>query len=301
MTKHLLSIQSLSAGEIENYIKLGAELKASRGDVKNRPLAGQCWAMIFSKSSTRTRVSFEVGVRELGGHVMFLSARELQLGRGEPIIDTARVLGRMLHGAIIRTYDQSDVEAFAEFSDISTINALTDEEHPCQILADLLTIYEKLGGWEGKKVVFLGDGDCNMARSWMWASARLGIELVIAAPEGYQPGEELLGKLAGAPVSCTDDAMAGVEGADVVYTDVWVSMGKEDENAKRIEALKGYQISADLMARANPEALVMHCLPAYREQEITEEILEAHADTIFQQAENRLHAQKAVLQVLGGV
>jgi ornithine carbamoyltransferase len=206
----------------------------------------------------------------------------------------------MLHGAIIRTYDQSDVEAFAEFSDISTINALTDEEHPCQILADLLTIYEKLGGWEGKKVVFLGDGDCNMARSWMWASARLGIELVIAAPEGYQPGEELLGKLAGAPVSCTDDAMAGVEGADVVYTDVWVSMGKEDENAKRIEALKGYQISADLMARANPEALVMHCLPAYREQEITEEILEAHADTIFQQAENRLHAQKAVLQVLGG-
>jgi ornithine carbamoyltransferase len=299
MTKHLLSIQSLSADEIKEYVRLGVELKADRGNLKDRPLTNQCWALIFSKSSTRTRVSFEVGVRELGGTVMFLSSRELQLGRGEPITDMARVLGRMLHGAIIRTFDQEDVENFAEYSGIPTINALTDEEHPCQILADLLTMQEKLGGWEGKKVVFLGDGDCNMARSWIWASVRLGFELVVAAPEGYQPGEALLGRVSGAPVTCTADAAAAVKGADVVYTDVWVSMGKEDENAKRIAALQGYQINAELMAHANPGALVMHCLPAYREQEITEEMLEAHADTIFQQAENRLHAQKAVLKVLG--
>lgn len=299
MTKHLLSIQSLSSDDIREYVELGAALKASRGIHGDLPLINQCWALIFSKSSTRTRVSFEVGVRELGGTVMFLSARELQLGRGEPIIDTARVLGRMLSGAIIRTYDQADVEVFAEFSDIPTINALTDEEHPCQILADLLTMHESLGGWDGKKVAFMGDGDCNMARSWMWASARLGFDLAIAAPEAFQPGADFLKGLGGAPVKCTDDVQSALEGADVVYTDVWVSMGKEDENAKRIDALRGYQINAELMARAREGALVMHCLPAYREQEITEDVLEAHADTIFQQAENRLHAQKAVLKVIG--
>lgn len=299
MTKHLLSIQSLSGAEIEGYVDLGLELKARRSSVGESPLANQCWALIFSKSSTRTRVSFEVGVRELGGNVMFLSSRELQLGRGEPIVDTARVLGRMLGGAIIRTFDQRDVELFAERSDIPTINALTDEEHPCQVLADLLTIRERLGGWDDKKIVFLGDGDCNMARSWMWAAARLGFELVIAAPRSFQPDSVFLEMLGGASVACTEDARAAVEGADVIYTDVWVSMGKEAEDAERISALREYQINADLVSHANSQSLVMHCLPAYRGQEITEDVLESNAETIFQQAENRLHAQKAVLKVLG--
>ncbi|MFV1994104.1 MAG: ornithine carbamoyltransferase [Verrucomicrobiales bacterium] len=296
--KNLLSLESLQAEEITALVDLGAELKARRGEVGDRPFAGQCWALIFNKSSTRTRVSFEVGVRELGGYVMFLSGGDLQLGRGEPIRDTARVLGRMVHGAIIRTYAQEDVEDFASFSGIPTINALTDEEHPCQILADLLTMREKIGGWEGRKVVFLGDGDCNVSKSWIWASERLGFELVIAAPEAFQPSAGYLAKLEGGTVRCEADAISAVQGADVLYTDVWVSMGKEDEVAQRMNVLAPYQINATLLGEAGEGTLVMHCLPAYREKEITEEILEAHADTIFQQAENRLHAQKAVLSML---
>ncbi len=298
--KHLLSLQSLSAAEIEALIALGRKLKASRGSTKSvQPLKGQCWAMMFAKASTRTRVSFEVGVRELGGWVTYLSPRDTQLGRGEPIRDTARVLGRMMAGAIIRTYAQSDVEEFAEFSKIPTINALTDEEHPCQVLADLMTIEELSGSWKDKKVVFLGDGNNNMSRSWMWAAEKLGFQLVIAAPEGYQPSTEYLRQFTKGTISCDSHPDAAVRDADVLYTDVFVSMGQEDESAKRLHDLLGYQINTALLKRTQKkETLVMHCLPAYREKEITAEVLEAHADTIFQQAENRLHAQKAALVLL---
>ena len=250
--------------------------------------------MIFNKSSTRTRVSFEVGIRELGGDVLFLNANDIQLGRGEPIKDTARVLGRMLHGAIIRTFVQQDVMDFAEHSGLPTINALTDEEHPCQILSDLQTIQERLGTFEKKVITFVGDGACNVPRSWMWAAARLDFQLRIAAPEQFQPDPELVAAC-GPRVSVTDDLAAAAEGADVLYTDVWVSMGKEDEEAFRLAQLAQYQINAATLAKARPGALVMHCLPAYRGKEITEDILEAHAETIFAQAENRLHGQKAVL------
>lgn len=292
--KHLLSIESLSAQDITDIVNLAVELRKDR---ENTPkvLSGQVWALIFNKSSTRTRVSFEVGIRELGGDVMFLSGTDTQLGRGEPVRDTARVLGRMVHGAVIRTYAQADVEEFAELSGIPTINALTDEEHPCQILADLQLILEHLGGWEGKKVTFLGDGDCNVARSWMWAAAKLGFELVIGAPKEFQPPASFMEKLGCDNIKLIEDPAQAVDGAHVVYTDVWVSMGKEEESTGRIETLKPYQINPGLMQHAVPEAIVMHCLPAYRGKEITDEVLEAHADVIFSEAENRLHAQKAVI------
>lgn len=292
--KHLLSIEELSADEIENILSLAAALKKDR-KASPQVLTGQQWALIFTKSSTRTRVSFEVGVRELGGQVMFLSGADIQLGRGEPIKDTARVMGRMIHGAIIRTFAQQDVVEFAEYSGIPTINALTDDEHPCQILADLQTINERFGSWKGKRVAFLGDGDCNVARSWIWASARLGFELVIGAPKEFQPAASFMARVPGNTVTITDDPKAAVEGIDAIYTDVWVSMGKEAEGAERIEILKPWQIGADLMKHAKKEAIVMHCLPAYRGKEITEEVLESHANVIFDQAENRLHAQKAVM------
>jgi ornithine carbamoyltransferase len=298
--KHLLSIESLSGDEIAGIVALAEQMKVERGRHPAQPLAGQCWGLIFSKSSTRTRVSFEVGIRELGGDVMFLSANDIQLGRGEPIKDTARVMGRMLGGAVIRTFAQSDVELFAEYSGIPTINALTDDEHPCQILADLQTIKEKLGQYTGKKVCFVGDGACNVARSWIWAAARCGFELAIAAPENYQPDAALLKSVNSGNIWVTADIEEAARGADVLYTDVWVSMGKEEEAAYRIAQLAGYQINRQVIAAAAPNALVMHCLPAYREKEITEEVFEEHAGTIFDEAENRLHAQKAVLWVLSG-
>jgi len=295
--KHLLSIESLSAADIDRIVSLGGEMKATRGRHAEHPLRHQCWALMFSKSSTRTRVSFEVGIRELGGDVMFLSANDIQLGRGEPIKDTARVMGRMLHGAVIRTFAQKDVEDFAAFSGIPTINALTDEEHPCQILADLLTIRESGLSLDGLKIAFIGDGDCNMARSWIWAAARCGFELRIAAPERFQPPAGLVAA-AGGLVSVTIDPREAAAGADVLYTDVWISMGKEEEAAFRLAQFQSYQINRELLGLANPGALVLHCLPAYRGKEITEEILEEHAATIFRQAENRLHAQKAILSLL---
>lgn len=225
---------------------------------------------------------------------MFLSSNDIQLGRGEPIKDTARVLGRMVHGCIIRTFAQQDVVDFAEYSNIPTINALTDEEHPCQILADLLTIKEKLGTWEGKKIVFIGDGDNNMSRSWIWAAKYLGFQLVIAAPESCLPSTEFMTNVGATNVTLTDDPVAACKGADIINTDVWLSMGQEGQADK--EALFGdYQVNDRLLSHANEGHIVLHCLPAYREKEITEAVLEAHSDTIFQQAENRLHAQKAVL------
>ena len=298
MMKHLLSIESLGADEIREIVDLGAKMKAERGHHAEHPLRHQCWALIFSKSSTRTRVSFEMGIRELGGDVIFLSANDIQLGRGEPIEDTARVMGRLLHGAVIRTFAQSDVELFAEFSGIPTINALTDDEHPCQILSDLLTIQEKLGSWENKTICFVGDGACNMPRSWIWAAARLKFKLRIAAPANFQPDPAWIDAAGRDCVEVTDDLQAAARGADVLYTDVWVSMGKESESEFRIAQLGVYKIDSALLALANPGALVMHCLPAYRGKEITEDVFEAHAQTIFDQAENRLHAQKAILSLL---
>jgi ornithine carbamoyltransferase len=295
--KHLLSIESLGADEILSIVDLGARLKAARGTPGPRPLAGECWGMLFSKSSTRTRVSFEVGIRELGGDVLFLSASEIQLGRGEPIEDTARVLGRMIHGAVIRTFKQSDIETFVNLSGIPTINALTDEEHPCQILADLLTIRELRGSLEGVKVAFIGDADCNMGRSWIWAAARLGFELRLACPDLYRPPADLLAR-ADAAVTITEDPEEAARGADILYTDVWVSMGKEEEAEHRAAQFARYQINDRVLAAAAPGAHVLHCLPAYRGKEITAEVFEAHADAIFQQAENRLHAQKAVMTLL---
>ena len=292
--KHLLSIEELNAPLLNELIDSALQLKTERTSPTSKPLAGQTWAMIFTKSSTRTRVSFEVGVRELGGSIMFLSSNDIQLGRGEPIKDTARVLGRMVHGCIIRTFAQQDVVDFAEFGNIPTINALTDEEHPCQILADLLTIKEKLGSWEGKKIVFIGDGDNNMSRSWIWAAKYLGFELVVASPKSCQPPLEFMEKVGAANIYLSDDPVASCTGADIINTDVWLSMGQEGQEEK--EALFGdYQVNENLLSNANKGHIVLHCLPAYREKEITKAVLEAHSDTIFQQAENRLHAQKAVL------
>ena len=294
--KHLLSIEQLSASEITDLLDSAAYLKRQRGR-DGTQLAGQTWALIFTKSSTRTRVSFEVGIRELGGFPMFLSGNDIQLGRGELIKDTARVLGRMVHGTIIRTYAQKDVEEFSDYSGIPTINALTDDEHPCQILADLLTIQEKLGGWEGKKVAFIGDGFSNMTRSWMWAAKRLGFELVIASPVSCQPPAGFLTALGAPNISVTSDPKAATTGAHVINTDVWLSMGQEDQKEKELE-FAGFEVNSTLLADAAPGHIVLHCLPAYRGKEISAEILELHADTIFQEAENRLHAQKAVLVAL---
>jgi len=293
--KHLLSIEKLARTDMEQILADAVVMKRARGQRKTKPLTGQTWALIFSKSSTRTRVSFEVGVAELGGRLMFLSAGDIQMGRGEPIKDTARVMGRMVHGAVIRTFAQSDVEEFAQFSGIPTINALTDDEHPCQILADLQTILETRKTLNGLVVTFVGDGACNVPVSWIFAAAKLGFELRIAAPKKFQPSAALL-KRAGGNIICTADLKAAARGADVLYTDVWVSMGKEAESASRIKVLQGYQINQTLVKLAKPGALIMHCLPAYRGKEIDAETFEANADTIFTQAENRLHAQKAILK-----
>jgi len=292
--KHLLSLEKLPLADFEKILRDAAVFKRERGRHSAQPLAGQTWALMFSKSSTRTRVSFEVGIRELGGRAMFLNAGEIQLGRGEPIKDTARVLGRMIHGAVIRTFDQADVEEFARFANIPTINALTDSEHPCQILADIFTFQEKRGSISGKTVAFIGDGACNVANSWIWTAGKLGFELRIASPGKFQPSPSLLIR-AGGKISVSADIRAVARGADLLYTDVWISMGKETETEQRIETLTGYQINESLVKLARPGALVMHCLPAYRGNEIDDATLEAHADTIFEEAENRLHVQKAIM------
>ncbi len=295
--KHLLSIESLARADMATILADAVFLKKERGRHTTLPLAGQTWAMVFSKSSTRTRVSFEVGIRELGGQVIFLPAGEIQLGRGEPIKDTARVLGRMVHGAVFRTFAQSDVEEFAHHSRIPTINALTDHEHPCQILADIFTFQEKRGSIQGKVVAFIGDGAGNIATSWIFAAGKAGFELRIAAPTALQPPAELV-KRAGGKIMLTEDVKAAAAGADLLYTDVWVSMGREAESEDRTRRLRGYQINAGVVGLARPGALVMHCLPAYRGKEIDEATFEDNAQTIFDEAENRLHLQKAILSWL---
>lgn len=320
--KHLLSLEHLSRVDMDAILTATTDIKRRRGQPGPQPLAGQTWALIFAKSSTRTRVSFEVGLRELGANVMFLSAADIQLGRGEPIKDTARVLGRMVHGVVFRTFAQADVEEFARYANIPTINALTDEEHPCQILTDIFTCQEQRGPIQGKVVTFVGDGACNVPASWIFAAAKLGFELRIAAPKEFQPplslleragfnhvhaqqaptGEVITGHIVatGGKVVLTADLAAAAAGADLLYTDVWVSMGKEAEAAERIKVLTGYQINQALVKRARPGALVMHCLPAYRGKEIDDETFEAHAQTIFDEAENRLHTQKAIIAWLVG-
>lgn len=295
--RNYLSFDDLSVAEVRDVLRLAAELKRGRAAGHARPLEGQHWALLFSKASTRTRLSFEVGLRELGAGVVFMSGDQMQLGRGEPIEDTARVMGRMFHGAVIRTFAQEDIEVFARFSGIITVNALTDAEHPCQILADIFTIEELRGPIEAQRVAFIGDGACNVPASWILASRMFGFELAIAAPSKYQPDPALL---AGARVRVTESVEEAARGADVLYSDVWVSMGKEEEREERLRDLSGYQINRACHALAKPDALVMHCLPAYRGKEITDEMLEANAATIFTQAENRLHAQKALIACLHG-
>lgn len=295
--KHLLSIETLTKSDLETILADSVGIKQARGQHAKLPLAGQTWAMLFSKSSTRTRVSFEVGIRELGGQAIFLPASEIQLGRGEPIKDTARVLGRMVHGVVFRTFAQSDVEEFAQYASIPTINALTDREHPCQILTDIFTFQEQRGSIQGKVVAFIGDGAGNVATSWAFAAAKAGFELRIAAPKAFQPPADLVQR-AGGKIVLTEDVKAAASGADLLYTDVWVSMGRESESAERVRQMSGYQVNAALVQVARPGALVMHCLPAYRGKEIDEATFEANAQTIFDQAENRLHVQKAILSWL---
>ena len=298
--KNLLSIEELTGGQMKELLALGHQLKAERGRHAKLPLAGQTWALIFSKSSTRTRVSFEVGISELGGRPMFLSTRDIQLGRGEPVKDTARVLGRMIHGMVIRTYAQQEVVDMARYSNLPTINALTDQEHPCQILADLLTIEEKYGtgAWKDMKISFMGDVDNNMGRSWMWAAKHLGFTLVLCGPEHALPSAATLAAIDSPNVICTTDPEAGVRGCHIINTDTWISMGQEAEKGTKEKAFFPYQVNAKLLQLAAPGHSVLHCLPAYRGYEITDEVLEHHADTIFTEAENRLHAQKAVLYTL---
>lgn len=287
--RHFLKLKGFSRETTLEILASAKKMKADRESHAYHPLKNQIWAMIFSKPSTRTRVSFEVAIRELGGQTLFLNAQDIQLGRGELIVDTARVLGRMLHGAIIRTFAQKDVEDFANASDIPTINALTDEEHPCQILADIFTYEEKYGSIKGKRVAFIGDAACNVARSWIYAAEILDFQLVCAAPDGFQT------TVTNKNTELTKDPAAAAQKADILYTDVWISMGKESETQERIKTFQSYQINKELLKKANPNAMVMHCLPAYRGKEITEDVLEAHADNIFTQAENRLHLQKAIL------
>jgi ornithine carbamoyltransferase len=278
--------------EGREILRLAAKAKKARGKKSSSkgPLAGQIWALIFTKASTRTRVSFEVAIRELGGVPSFLSAAEIQLGRGELVRDTARVMGRMVHGAVIRTFAQGDVEEFAEFAKIPTINALTDDEHPCQILSDIFTIEEKRGSIRGKKVAFIGDAACNVPRSWAEAANIFDFQLICGAPKEFRPPS------VGKHVSWTEDPMEAARGADVLYTDVWVSMGKESESVERERIFAPYQIDRKLVGLAKKNALVLHCLPAYRGKEISAEILEERADDIFDQAENRLHTQKGILE-----
>ena len=305
--RDLLSIHELTVGEVEEILELAAELKAKqKAGIEHKLLAGKTLGMIFEKSSTRTRVSFETGMYQLGGQALFLSNRDLQLGRGEPIKDTARVLSRYLDGIMIRTYGHERVVELAEYADIPVINALTDLLHPCQVLTDLLTIKEHKGkNLKGLKMAYVGDGN-NMTNSYMYGCAKAGMDFVAATPEDYRPDETVTrqamedAKATGASIKLVTDPVEAVKGADIVVTDTWASMGQEEEHDARKKIFAPYQVNKELMAHADKRAIVMHCLPAYRGEEITEEVLESNADVIFDEAENRLHTQKAIMALLMG-
>lgn len=300
--KHLLKMLDLSTEEIIEILDLADQLKYElKHGIPHPHLKGKSLGMIFQKASTRTRVSFETGMYQLGGHPLFLSANDLQIGRGEPVQDTARVLSRYLDGIMIRTFEQKEVEDLAKYGSIPVINGLTDFCHPCQVLADLMTIREFKGRFEGLKMCYIGDGN-NMANSLIVGGLKVGMEVSIACPKDYQPAAEVLefAKGYGDKFSMTDVPLEAAKDADVLFTDVWTSMGEEAETEKRKIAFKGYQINDDIMAVAKADAMVQHCLPAHREEEITEKVFEAHANEIFEEAENRLHAQKAVMvKVMG--
>lgn len=298
---HLLKMLDLSTEEIMEILNLADQLKYERKhNIEHHLLKGKSLGMIFQKASTRTRVSFETGMYQLGGNALFLSSHDLQIGRGEPVQDTARVLSRYLDGIMIRTFEQKEVEDLAKYGSIPVINGLTDFCHPCQILADLMTIREFKGQFDGLKMCFIGDGN-NMANSLIVGGLKVGMKVSVACPEGYHPDKQVLdfaNKYEG--FELTDSPVKAAAGADVVITDVWASMGQEGEAEKRKIAFKGYQINDEIVAAANPDAMVQHCLPAHREEEITEKVFEAHANEIFEEAENRLHAQKAVMVKLMG-
>lgn len=294
---HLLKLLDLSTEEITGILDLADQLKYERKhNILHRHLEGQTLGMIFQKSSTRTRVSFETGMYQLGGHALFLSSKDLQIGRGEPVQDTARVLSRYLDGIMIRTFEQKEVEDLAKFGSIPVINGLTDFCHPCQVLADLMTIREKFGSFTGLKMCYIGDGN-NMANSLIVGGLKVGMNVAVATPDGYKPDGEVLEFTKGYAdkFALETDPFMAASGADIVITDTWTSMGEEAEKEERKKVFKDYQVNKQLLAAANAGAMVQHCLPAYRGQEITEEVFEEHADEIFNEAENRLHAQKAVM------
>jgi ornithine carbamoyltransferase len=300
--KHLLKLSDLSAQELTDILNLADQLKYDKKNgITHHYLKGKTLGMIFQKSSTRTRVSFEAGMYQLGGNALFLSSNDLQIGRGEPVQDTARVLSRYLDGIMIRTFAQQEVEDLAKFGSIPVINGLTDYCHPCQVLADLMTIREYKGYLKGLKLCYIGDGN-NMANSLIVGGIKSGMKVAIACPADYKPDAALM-QWASAHGSffCTQDIFAAAKDADVVYTDVWASMGQEKEAKLRMKAFEGYRVDGVVMSLAHPEAMVQHCLPAHRGEEITEEVFEAHAGEIFDEAENRLHVQKAVMvKLMGG-
>ena len=297
--KHLLKLEDWTTEEIINTLNLADQLKyEQKHGIEHKILKGKTLGMIFEKSSTRTRVSFEVGMTQLGGYPLFLSSNDLQIGRGEPVEDSARVLSRFLDGIMIRTFEQSEVEALAEYGSIPIINGLTDYCHPCQVLADLMTIREFKGKLEGLKMCFIGDGN-NMMNSLIVGALSTGMSISVACPEGYEPPQHILEFAekygANGKFELCRNPLDAAKNADVVYTDVWASMGQEEEKKIREEVFKDFQVNAELMSKTNEGCMVLHCLPAHRGEEITAEVLEAHADEIFEEAENRLHAQKAVL------
>ena len=293
---HLLKLMDLSKEQIEEILTLAEKLKfEKKNGIKHHLLEGKTLGMIFEKSSTRTRVSFEVGIHDLGGTGLFLSSRDLQIGRGEPVQDTARVLSRYLDCIMIRTFAQKEVEDLATYGSIPVINGLTDYCHPCQVLADLLTVKEYKGKLEGLKLTYIGDGN-NMTNSLIVGGIKMGMEVAVACPNGYEPDQEIMAwAKANGKFTLTTDVLEAAKNADVLYTDVWASMGQEAEAEERKKVFKNYQINSKVMQVANEKAMVLHCLPAHREEEITSEVFEAHANEIFDEAENRLHAQKAVL------
>lgn len=299
--KHLLKLADMDKGDILDILNLADQLKyENQHGIEHHHLKGKTLGMIFQKSSTRTRVSFETGMYQLGGQALFLSNRDLQIGRGEPVQDTARVLSRYLDGIMIRTFAQKEVEDLAEYGSIPIINGLTDYCHPCQVLADLMTIREYKKSFDGLKFCFIGDGN-NMANSLIVGAISMGMECAIACPKDYQPDAQIMAwAKENGTFTCSEDILACAKDADVVYTDVWASMGQEEEKAEREKIFKNYQINDEVMAAAKPDAMVLHCLPAHREEEITAKVFEAHATEIFDEAENRLHAQKAVLVKLLG-